>query len=853
LVLDDIARAAEVLQPVFERTKGADGYISLEVSPKLAHDMAGTIAEAKRLFAALGKPNVMIKVPATPEGIPAIQTLIGSGLNINVTLVFSLASYEAVVEAYLTGLEKLVASGGDPSRVASVASFFVSRVDTLVDSLLDKKGLGPASARGTHGGEPLYGKAAIANAKLAYARFHALFSGPRWEKLAARGARKQRPLWASTSTKNPIYPDTLYADGLIGPDTVDTVPPATLQAILDHGAITMTLDPTDVDEPRALLGRLAEVGINMDAVTQQLLDEGVESFAKSFETLMASIGDRRKHLLADRQQVSGQLGAYQAAVDAALAEMARDKIVARIWAGDHTVWKPDPAEISNRLGWLRIAEVVSDQLHQIEVLVEGVRADGYTHALLLGMGGSSLAPEVFSKTFGDAAGHLALNVLDSTDPGAVLAYAKSLDPRRSLYIVSTKSGGTVETFSFFRYFYNQTLGELGADEVGKHFIAITDPGSALADVAAKFKFRATFLNDPNIGGRYSALSYFGVAPAALVGVDVRKLLDRATRAAATCGASAQGADNPGAWLGAVLGELAKARRDKVTFILPPALASFGDWIEQLIAESTGKEGKGILPVAGETSAAPDVYANDRLFVHFQMVDEPASDKQVDALAEAGHPIVHVSVRDTYDVGAQFFLWEFATAVAGYRLGINPFDQPNVESAKILARDMVAAYHQEGKLPEGKSELPSADSLKQFLATGDAGNGSSRSYVTLQAYIQPTPENSAALHELRTAIQHMTRMATTSGYGPRFLHSTGQLHKGDAGNGLFIQFVDTMPNDAPIPDEAGKPDSSMTFGILKTAQVLGDAQALLNNHRRIIRFDLGADAPGALRQLAAALR
>lgn len=566
------------------------------------------------------------------------------------------------------------------------------------------------------------------------------------------------------------------------------------------------------------------------------------------------------------EHFSVSLGPCQKVVDTALAEIQQNEIMNRIWSHDYTVWKPDPKEISNRLGWLHTPEKMSGNIDEINSFVEKVRADGYTHALLLGMGGSSLAPEVFRKTFGVAEGYLNLAVLDSTDPGTVLAHAGRLDTAQTIFIVSTKSGGTVETLSFFKFFYNWAAAALGADQVGDHFIAITDPGSSLADLAKHHNFRKTFLNDPNIGGRYSALSYFGLVPAALVGVDLATLLERASTAARNC----EGRDSPGEGnnageeLGVISGDLSTIGRDKLTLITSPRIGSFGDWIEQLIAESTGKEGAGILPVVGESMGPPDAYAGDRLFAYLRLEGDKTHDAAVRTLEEAGHPVVRLQLDDLYDLGGQFFIWEMATAVAGSRLGINPFDQPNVEAAKILARKMVAAYQEEGKLPELKPVLQSNDisvysdfaadsisaALRKFLSLADPGTDGAigRSYVALQAYIQPTTETDEALHELRTKIRDKSRMAVTTGYGPRFLHSTGQLHKGDAGNGLFIQLTADMPEDAPIPDEADGDSSSITFGVLKDAQALGDRQALLDAGRKVIRFHLGKDAVQALRLL-----
>lgn len=848
LAIEDIRRAAAVLRPLYDESNGGDGYVSLEVSPTLAHDTEGTIADAKRLFTTLDQPNIMIKIPATPAGIPAIEATIAAGINVNVTLIFSLAQYQAVVEAYISGLEKLAASGGDVSRVASVASFFVSRVDAAVDKALNKLG-----------NTELQGKIAVDNAQLAYAYFKETFSGDRWQALADQGANAQRPLWASTGTKNPHYPGTLYVDSLIGPQTVNTVPPATLNAFIDHGTVAPTIE-TDLDGAKARLKKLADLDIDLDEITQTLQYDGVASFAKSFESLMASIEEKRDKLQAEWVTMAACLN-YDTVLQTGelLSHMKSDQVITRIWAHDHTVWKPQPGEITNRLGWLNSPEVMNDNLGPINSLVEGVQQDGYTTALLLGMGGSSLAPEVFHKTFGVKEGYLDLAVLDSTDPGAVLAAADSLDPAKTLFIVSTKSGGTVETLSFFKYFYNRVVDAVGRDQAGQHFIAITDPGSKLAELAEQYHFRSTFLNDPNIGGRYSALSYFGLVPAALVGVDLPLLLDRALNGvqnAQECNCLVEG-DNNSARLGTIMGELAQAGQDKVTLVLSPAIESFGDWVEQLIAESTGKEGRGILPVVGETVGSPEVYSEDRLFVYLRLADDDTHDETLGALAEAGHPVVTFYLTDLYDLGTQFFMWEMATAIAGSQLAINPFDQPNVEAAKILARQMVAAYEAEGELPTLTPSLQSngtkvygnveaqtpTEALNTFLDQAKDG-----AYISLQAYVQPTPATEAALQSLRTKLRDETKLATTTGYGPRFLHSTGQLHKGDAGHGLFIQITTDDQADVAIPDEAGADKSTMTFGVLKSAQALGDRQALLDSGRQVIRFHL-ADVEAGLAELA----
>jgi hypothetical protein len=447
---------------------------------------------------------------------------------------------------------------------------------------------------------------------------------------------------------------------------------------------------------------------------------------------------------------------------------------------------------------------------------------------------------------------------------------EEFDVSKTLYIVSTKSGGTVETASFMKFFYNEALKRVGADKAGEHFIAITDPGSGLESTAKELNFKKVFLNDPDIGGRYSALSYFGLVPAALIGMDLVLMLERAAvmaqnAAGSNCPVSG---DNTAARLGAVMGELALAGRDKLTLIVAPPISCFGAWVEQLIAESTGKEGKGIVPVSGETVGLPDKYGHDRLFVYLRLNGDDTHDASVQALRDDGRPVVQLNLRDQYDLCGEFFRWEMATVIAGMCLGINPFDQPNVESAKVLARKMVAAYQKEGKLPRLTPAFQSegitvysdltADSISEvsqkFLSLAALGEDEAvgRSYVAIQAYIKPSPETDVLLQKLQTKIQQQYRLAVTVGYGPCFLHSTGQLHKGDGGNGLFVQLTADLQKDLPIPDQAGGSTSSISFGVLKNAQARGDRQALLDGKRHVIRFHLGSDIAGALKTLTQAL-
>jgi glucose-6-phosphate isomerase len=551
------------------------------------------------------------------------------------------------------------------------------------------------------------------------------------------------------------------------------------------------------------------------------------------------------------------LAGYQEEVAEAEMQLRTQRILERIWEKDYKVWSQSSVEIVSRLGWLESPAASLAMADEIIDFVTTVREEGYTHALLLGMGGSSLAAEVFSHSFGVKAGYLDLEVLDSTHPEAVLELARRLDPRKTLYIVSTKSGGTVETFSFMKFFYNQTLALTGKENAGKHFIAITDPESGLETATKKLNFRKIFLNDPNIGGRYAALSLFGIVPAALLGIDIKKLLNRAATMARSCKAanSLVHDANTSARLGVIMGRLANSGIDKITIITSDQLSYFANWLEQLIAESTGKAGKGILPLVGEEILQADGYAYDRFFVYLRLEDDHAQNAAVRELLKAGHPIVEIVLKDIYDIGGEFFRWEMSTAIASWQMGIQPFDQPNVEAAKILAREILADYLKEGKLsqPSAKFEVAGIkvyteknvkDFKKLFGAyfgknAQDFGNKGNE-YIAIQAYLKPDDATWRLLQKFRTIIQKKYKTAVTVGYGPRFLHSTGQLHKGDAGKGLFIQIISRIDKDAPIPDHAGAGKSSMSFGTLIAAQAFGDRQALLTNKRHVITFLIDTD-------------
>ncbi len=837
LMVEDIRAAADVFRPVYDRTKGNDGYVSIEVSPTVAASTRRTIAFAEDLRDRCRRPNVMVKIPATKEGLPAIHDQIAKGHNINITLIFAVERYDEVVEAYLSGLEKLQAGGGDLSKVASVASFFVSRVDTKVDKLLAQKIQQATDPAEQSELERLYGKAAIANSKVAYEHFQKLFSGARWERLRKAGARTQRPLWASTSTKDPRYPDTYYVEELVGPDTVDTIPPATLAAFREHGEVRRSLDE-NLDLAKRQLKQLAGIGVDLDQVTNELEVEGVESFTKSFESLLEALTKTSKDIKAGKgPRQWHSLGQLQPAVDKQLATLQKGDAARRLWAKDSTLWSADPAkreEIRDRLGWLNVAEKMLEHAPEFRQLAKDGRA--YTDVVLLGMGGSSLCPDVLRNTFGATKGHPKLHVLDTTDPATILATRRKIHLAKTLFIVASKSGETTETLSHFGYFWDLV-------KSGKQFAAITDPGSGLEKLAKDHGFRWIFPNPPDIGGRYSALSYFGLVPGALIGVDVEELLERAVEMASACADSVTAESNPGVWLGAVMGELVVRGRNKLTLIASPKVATFGYWVEQLLAESTGKQGKGIVPVEGEPLGRPPVYGKDRLFVYIRM-DSDAPNRAVAALEKAGHPVVTLTLRDELDLGGEFLRWEIATAIAGSVLGIDPFDQPNVQESKDNTKRVLAQFKSKGKLPPAES-IAAARARPGVKALLDRAKPAA--YFAIMSYTTRTATSEAAIAAIRTAVRDSKQIATTAGYGPRFLHSTGQLHKGGPKTGLFLQIVQQDTRDVPIPSQP------FTFSILKQAQSLGDLQSLSSRKLPVVGVTLGKEPATGWKALVAAVR
>ncbi|HUJ38963.1 MAG TPA: bifunctional transaldolase/phosoglucose isomerase [Candidatus Acidoferrales bacterium] len=866
LAIQDIQGAADRLLRVYERTKRRDGYVSLEVSPYLARDTKATMSEARRLWKAVGRPNVMIKVPATPEGVPAIEQLLSEGININVTLLFAMSAWEAVANAYIRGLERYAASGGDVSHVASVASFFISRIDSLVDSQLEAKMKAAVGAE-RYNVEDLLGKTAIANAKLTYARYKEIFSGPKWQALVAKGAQTQRLLWASTGTKNPAYSDVLYVEELIGPDTVNTMPPATYDAFRAHGVPKASLEK-DLAGAKATMEAIARLGVNMEQATAKLLDDGVKLFAEAFDKLLASVDKTCKFF--SKEKLNRQTYSLPEPIGKEVAKTLEDwrltGKVRRLWGRDATLWTG--ADEAKWLGWLGICDDQLAHLDKLTGFASAVKKEGFTQALLLGMGGSSLCPEVLKMTYGKIAGAPELFVLDSTDPEQIRAVDAKIDYPHCLFIVSSKSGSTLEPNIFKAYFFERAKQTLGAEQAPKHFVAITDPGSQMQRVAEADKFRWIFYGLPSIGGRFSALSNFGMVPAAAMGLDVPNFLDRAEEMVHACAACVKAEDNPGVSLGVVMGVAAKHGRDKVTIIASPAIHDLGAWLEQLLAESSGKEGKGLIPVDREPLLSPENYGNDRLFAYLRLEtgSDAGQDKAVEALEKAGHPVVRIAVKDIYDIGQEFFRWEIAISTAGAVIGINAFNQPDVEASKIETRKLTAEYEEKGKLPPETPILEEAG-VKLFtdaknaaeLAKATGGEKTLVAYLrahfnrikpgdyfALLGYIDMNEANEKELSGMRKEVMTKKKAATCLGFGPRFLHSTGQAYKGGPNTGVFLQLTCDDANDLPVPGQ------KYTFGVVKAAQARGDFEVLAERGRRALRVHLGSGVAACLRCLRRAV-
>jgi transaldolase/glucose-6-phosphate isomerase len=667
LTVADVRDACDVLRRVYDGSDGSDGFVSLEVSPYLAHDAEASLAEARRLFSAVDRPNLFIKIPGAPVAVPAIEEALFQGINVNITLLFSIESYEAVARAYVRALERRAAAGRPIDRVASVASFFLSRIDVLVDELLGHR-IRP-DARPATRPELLLGKAAVANAKLAYQSFKRIFSGDRWTALRSKGARVQRVLWASTSTKDPLYGDVRYVEPLIGPDTVNTMPAKTIAAFGDHGVVADTLEQ-GVEESRRVMDDLRAAGIDLERVTWQLLNEGVRKFIDPYDDLMSTLAEKRCRFLgahAARQSIAP--GAVESDVSSALESFATRRFGARLFARDPGLWasRPRDAETTRSgLAWLALEECGA-AAKEIRAFAKEARSGALRHVVLLGTGGGVCA--AVCREILASAGGAELTAIDETDPGAIRAVEHG-DPAKAVFVVGS---ATAEKPRLYQHFWSR-LEEAGVAAPERHFVAVAGPGTRLADEARKRRFLRCFETALDGAGPYGALAPSGLVAMALVGIDIEALLGAALQMRIGCGPEVPAAANPALHLGALLGMAARAGRDKVTLAFSEALQPFARWLEPLLAASASIDGPGLLPVGGEALGSPDAYREDRVFVSLRL-EEERDQRRAEALAaleEAGHPVVRIELADRLGIGGEIFRWQLAAATAAAVLGANPF-------------------------------------------------------------------------------------------------------------------------------------------------------------------------------------
>jgi transaldolase / glucose-6-phosphate isomerase len=867
LTVKDVQDACDILNPVYVESKGMDGFVSLEVSPYLARDSSGTMEEARRLFKEVGRPNCLIKIPGTVEGIPAIEQMLYEGININITLIFSIERYVEVAQAYIRAIAQRIGEGKPVNSLISVASVFISRIDVLTDQLLSIP-LAIWQEKENNRPELLAGKVGVATARITYQHFKEIFSGEGWERLEDKGAHVQRPLWASTSNKDPLYPDLRYVEPLIGKNTINTLPDETITALADHGILKNDTIEEGLEESKQIFPNLKKVGIDIDLVTRQLENEGIQKFIDAYNKLITNLADKRMKALgkeAGSQKIS--CGKLTKEINAAYASIDEKQIGKLLFAKDPYLWKTDPEqvkEISHRLGWLTLPDDFTKNAESLITFTDEIKEEGYTQAVLLGMGGSSLCSEVARETFGAAEGYLQLFVLDNTDPAAILELENKINIEKTLFIVASKSGNTEETLSFFHYFYDK-LKRKKKKDIGNNFIAITDKSTPLVKIAKKYQFRKVFINNPDLGGRYSVLSDFGLVPMVLMGLDIKAILLSAKQMEDSCNGVPTIA-NPGISLGAVLGICEQHGRDKVTFVLSSSISSFGYWVEQLLAESTGKDGHGLIPVNGELLGSPKVYGNDRVFIHMYL---PSDNNQPDtenmeALEAAGHPIVRIKVANKIALGGEYYRWEIAAAIAGIVLGINSFDQPNVEESKKNTGLLLKGWTKDGSFKKSKPVLKIenisiyggqetkkltsdhhesiGDFIKSFTEQAKPGN-----YIALLPYFLMTSYRIKILQTWRHHLRDESKEATTLLNGPRYLHSTGQLHKGGPGTGLYIILIGEGEEDLPIPGE------KFGFATLHKAQALGDFRSLTDKGRRVIRINLGKDVDDGLEKIYQSFR
>lgn len=835
LMVEDIRDAADLFRDLYVKSGGNDGFVCLEINPYFAHDACKTIEQAKQIWKAVNRPNLMIKIPATDEILPVITNLTAAGINLNLTLIFSPEKYKKCAYAYIDGLRKRMENGDSLEKIRSVASVFVSRADTKTDTLLIEKGVSSQN---------LLGKTGIRTAQRIYNISIDIFGDDNFDDIKAAGGKAQRVLWASTSTKNPLYKPTYYVEALVGSDTVTTLTPVTLDSLMKSSNIRPVLPVLDSEIDEFFVS-LEKTGINIQDVYLQLEDEGISGFTFDYSEALSSIKSHCK-------LIRNRIGKLNDLLVSAYERFNQESIMRRIFSKDPTVWTYDTtafSEIRNRLGWLDTYKNTEGNIPDYISLRNKLKKEQISKIILLGTEESSLAAEVIAKIF-DKESDIKLQVVDTTDPVQITEIRKSLDLKETIFIVCSKSGASIEINSLLRYFYEITSDYFG-ENAGKRFIAITDPGSRLETVAEDLGFRQLFLSDPSSGGRFSALTPFGIIPAILIGLDPQRITPKVREMMLNCSPSLPAYRNEGLSLGIFIGAAAEIGKDKLTIISDPSFEPFTIWIEQLIAQSSGKNGKGIIPVINEPQLQGRPYAEDRVFVYINSDNSHAA--EISQIKKQGHPVYEILIDDQYDLFGEFYRWETAAAAACAILGVNPFDHPDALASKTLTNAKLAEYRENRSLSDMQAvwsdnnievftNCPSEnvfenesynDIITNFIKQADAG----KNYIAINAFLPQNEEMLIWLQKLRKTLLECTGCATTIGFGPRFLHTAGQLHKGGANLGYFIQVAADYNEDTAIPDEI------YGFKILERAQALAEIECLRDRERKVIqiRFKNGLPA------------
>ncbi|MCX7641582.1 MAG: bifunctional transaldolase/phosoglucose isomerase [Elusimicrobiales bacterium] len=822
LMIEDIQRTCDLLKNVYEKTNATDGFVSIEIPPTI-DDINSIIECSIKIWEMINRENLMIKIPATKNGIIAGEELLKKGINVNMTLIFSPQIYSKVADAYLSAIKWRI-ENNISGNIFSVASFFVSRIDTEVTNIFSNIINSITDIEKINEINMLKGKAAVTVSLIVYEIYLKKFYSDDFKKYKELGIKPQKLLWASTSTKEPLMKDSYYLDELCLPYTINTAPQQTIYAFFEHGSINDEKIETRISQAHNIYEKIESFGVNWEKVYEKLLMEGIKKFISSYNNILKAIENKIKNI--SSQKITMQI--YNAPIKDLITKIEKENFIKRLFLKDVTLWKKDIQDIKtikNSLGWLEIPNKIKEKLIEIESFRDEIIKEGFRDVVLLGMGGSSLASEVIVNVFGQNK-KIKFYVLDSTNPDWINRIIKNIKLEKTIFIVSSKSGTTLETISHLKYIFNLLKNKV--KKPGKSFVAITDKNTPLEQIATKYKFRKIFINPSDIGGRFSVFSYFGLVPASFTQANLSKLITNAQNAMSELNKD----NSPGIVLGAFLGLSYLNGKDKLTLIVPKKLQRFGLWVEQLIAESTGKEGKGILPIIDYEIYEPSSYSNDRCFVVITLKNFPENEEKINQIIKSGHPLLKIYLDDIYDIAKEFYRWEIATALCGHIMKINPFDQPDVQftkefTQKILKSEKIKLIPQ---INTSKINIYTANikNIKEKYILWDIiNNTNDNGYIAFCAYIDENTKNTMLLEKIKRLIIEKTSIPTITVYGPRYLHSIGQLFKGGKNSGTFIILTSKPKKDIKILGE------DLSFKKICISQAQGDFLAMMKKGRKCI--------------------